>query len=147
MKVKMISRNPDNYVRETKLQQHKSKFIYEERPRYYKNATFSAQELRSFAASFGGSQGIRACPECHQVGSSICQTLRLQFERASRWSLLLRKASQATFHLGHRRLWRRSAHLGLGESYQLSELCGPRRFRSRHCLHPERRSHFHRGRW
>lgn len=25
MKVKMISRNPDNYVRETKLQQHKGK--------------------------------------------------------------------------------------------------------------------------
>lgn len=44
MKVKMISRNPDNYVRETKLQQHKSELNLSSKACNFNSAYFQCPE-------------------------------------------------------------------------------------------------------
>lgn len=87
MKVKVLCRNPDQYLRETKNDLHKSEFKIVQKCELGHRfiiliyLSFSSEELRPRFASLRGAQRVQTGLERSQIGTSVCKALFMQPRR------------------------------------------------------------------
>lgn len=103
MKVKVISRNPDEYMRETKRDIHRlkrnydpslhplegqRKFWFDLWNRFVCHSTGCYKENVCFFFVCFARRWIRACIECHKIGSCVCEAVYWWFGRPS-WGCVM----------------------------------------------------------